>query len=323
MVFLKRIIVICLALSLLLISSCTEQEESESKAIRIGYFPNITHAQALIGMDGIYEEALPGYELRWTRFNAGSSEIEALMAGEIDLGYIGPGPAINGYIKSNGGLKILAGASEAGAALVCRGDLDIKEIKDLAGHRIAIPQIGNTQHIVLEEMLAEKGMKSTSNGGGVEIIAVENPDTITLFDQKSLDAAFVPEPWASKLIEEGGARLVLEYNQTWRNGEYPVAVLIGRTEFIENNQDVIEEFLKTHHDITNKINSDKNDAIEGINRGLESALGKPLEKEVLDSSLSRMAFTTEINKQAIFDMKDIMYELDLIHDDTDIKQIFK
>ena len=319
----KSIIMICMVMSLVFAGGCGKQEASAEKIIKIGYFPNITHAQALIGMNGIYEEALSGYKLQWTKFNAGSSEIEALMAGEIDLGYIGPGPAINGYIKSNGGLKILAGASEAGAALVCRGDQDIKGIKDLAGQKIAIPQIGNTQHVVLEEMLAENGMKSTINGGDVDIIAVENPDLITLFDQKSLDAAFVPEPWASKLIKEGGAKLVLDYDQTWRNGEYPVAVLIGSTEFIEKNPEAVEKFLETHKQITEKINADRAYAIEGINRGLKSALGEPLEQEVLDSSLDRMTFTTEINKQAVFDMKDIMYQLDLIHDDADIEQIFR
>lgn len=323
MVLLKRMIVICLALSLLLISGCTKQKESESKVIRIAYFPNITHAQALIGMNGIYEEALSDYELKWTKFNAGSSEIEALMAGEIDLGYIGPGPAINGYIKSNGGLKIIAGASEAGAALVCRGDLDIKGIKDLSGRKIAIPQLGNTQHIVLEEMLKEIGMKSTVNGGDVEIIAVENPDLITLFDQKSLDAAFVPEPWASKLIKEGGAKLVLDYNQAWRNGEYPVAIVIGSTDFIEKNPELVDKFLKTHEEITDRINSDKSFTMTGINRGLEAALGASMEQEVLDSSLNRMAFSIKVNEQAVLDMKTIMYELDLIHDDVNIEEIFQ
>lgn len=319
----KKILIIGLVVSLIFACGCAKETEEANATIKIGYFPNITHAQALIGMNGIYEEALMGYDLQWTKFNAGSSEIEALMAGEIDLGYIGPGPAINGYIKSEGGLQILAGTSEAGAALVCRGDLDIKEIKDLAGRSIAIPQIGNTQHVVLEEMLKENNLKSTSNGGDVEVIAVENPDLITLFDQKSLDAAFVPEPWASKLIKEGGAKLVLEYDQTWRNGEYPVAVLIGRTDFIEKNPEAVEKFLATHKEITDKINADSSYAMEGINRGLEATLGEPLETEVLKSSLGRMVFTTEVNKQAVIDMKGIMYELDLIHEDTEIDQIFR
>ena len=316
----KRCLAMVLVIFLFSLCGCSKQDE-ELKTVKIGYFPNITHAQALIGMNGIYEKALPDWQLEWKQFNAGSSEIEALMAGEIDLGYIGPGPAINGYLKSNGELKILAGASEAGAALVCRGDLDIKGIKDLAGHKIAIPQIGNTQDVVLEEMLKENGLKSTANGGNVEVIAVENPDLITLFDQKSIDASFVPEPWASNLIN-AGAKLVLEYDQTWRNGNYPVAVLIGRTDFIEKNPDVVKKFIATHDQITQEINKDKTFAIEGINRGLESALGKPLEKDVLESSLNRMIFTTEVNKQAVLDMKDFMVELDLIQEDKDIQDIF-
>lgn len=320
---LKRIITGLLLFSLIIAAGCTKEEANAKPVIKIGYFPNITHAQALIGMNGIYEDALSGYDLQWMKFNAGSSEIEALMAGEIDLGYIGPGPAINGFIKSNGGLQILEGASEAGAALVCRGDLNMKEIKDLSGKKIAIPQIGNTQHVVLEEMLAENNMSATTSGGDVEIVAVENPDLITLFDKQSLDAAFVPEPWASKLIKEGGARLVLEYDQTWREGDYPVAVLIGSTEFIDRNPEAVEEFMEAHSQITEKINADRTYAIEGINRGLESALGEPLEQEVLDSSLDRMVFSTEVNKQAIFDMKDIMYQLDLIHENADITDIFK
>lgn len=116
---------------------------------------------------------------------------------------------------------------------------------------------------------------------------------------------------------------MLDYDQTWRNGEYPVAVLIGSTEFIDENPELVEKFLETHKKITEEINSDRAYAIEGINRGLEAALGEPLEQEVLDSSLDRMTFTTEVNKQAVFDMKDIMYQLDLIHEDADIKEIFR
>ena len=241
----KMSLISLLVVSLTMVTSaCSTQKERSNNqensniTIRVANFPNITHSQALIGRaEGQFQKAFgEANKIDWKTFNAGPAEIEAIFAGEVDIGYIGPGPAINGYAKSKGELQIIAGATDAGAILVSRKGLILKNVKDLAGKKVAAPQFGNTQDLLLRNLLQENGLKDTTKGGTVEIRHAGNPDIKTLLDKGDIDAALVPEPWGSRLIKEVAANLVLEYDQIWRDGKYSTAVVIVRTEFLKQHQ---------------------------------------------------------------------------------------
>jgi NitT/TauT family transport system substrate-binding protein len=298
------------------------KKDDNDLSIRIGFFPNITHSQALVGKTtGKFEKAL-GTKVEWKKFNAGPSEIEALMAGELDLGYIGPGPAINGYVKTRGDLQIIAGASDAGAVLVSRKDVVIKNIKQLNGKKIAVPQYGNTQDLTLRHLLKINGLKPSTQGGKVEIIQADNPDIKLLFDQKAIDAAIVPEPWGSRLIKENNAKLVLDYNQVWKNGNYPTAVVIARTDFIKKHPDLVKKFLKTHVELTDYINAHSKESKKLLNQQIKELTNKSIPDDVLNSSFKRVKVTVNPEKAAIDELISLSLEAGFIKGKPDAKGLF-
>ncbi len=316
----KKVLLLCCMLVLLL-SGCNSNTNSKEMTVRIGFFPNITHAQALLGKEAKYAAAL-GSPIEWKKFNAGSTEIEAMMAGELDMGYIGPGPAINCFIKTKGEIQIIAVACEGWAVLVSRKDVIIKNIADLKGKKVAIPQFGNTQHVVLKQLLDANGLKETTQGGTVEIVQVENPDVKTLFDKKDIDAAFVPEPWGSILINECQANVVRDFKEVWRNGQYPVAVVIARTEFIKEHPDLVKKFLQTHVELTAFAQNDKTAAKQTINKEIKKITGKEISKTIMDSSYDRLILNVQVNQEAVKEMADIMEKLGFIKDQQNLGNIF-
>jgi ABC transporter, substrate-binding protein, aliphatic sulfonates family len=278
--------------------------KSEGETVRVGFFPNITHSQALVGKEqGTFQKALGDKtKIEWKQFNAGSSEIEAFLAGALDIGYIGPGPAINGYAKSKGDIQIIAGATDAGAILVSRKDLPIKDVKELAGKKVAVPQFGNTQDLSLRYLLTQNGLKDKTKGGTVEIVQADNPDIKTLLDRKQIDAALVPEPWGSRLVKEVGANVVLDYDKVWREGKYPTAVIIVRKEFLEKHADTVEKFLKAHVDLTEYINKNNSEASDIVNKQIKDLTKSSLAKDVLDSAFKRLTVTNNPEKDATIEM---------------------
>jgi NitT/TauT family transport system substrate-binding protein len=174
--------------------------------IRVGAFPNITHSQAMIGKaNGWFEKAMgSNVKIEWKSFNAGPAAIEALFAGAIDIAYVGPNPAINGYVRSNGeALRIIAGATSGGAALVVRADSGINKPEEFHGKRIASPQQGNTQDVALRAWLKSKGLKTRDKGGDIEVMPIANPDQLTLFVKKEIDAAWAPGVVELRLVPRG------------------------------------------------------------------------------------------------------------------------
>ena len=290
------------------IAGCGSGQEAEKTGaerkpltIRVGHFPNITHSQALVGLaDGTFQKAL-GDNVTIDRklFNAGPAEIEALLAGEIDLGYIGPVPAINGFVKSKGWLQVIAGATNAGAVLVVREDAGIDRVQDLAGKKVAVPQFGNTQDIALRKVLADAGLKDAAKGGNVTVLQVETPDILTTFAQKELDAALVLEPWGSRLVKQAGGRLLLNWNQVWREGNYTTAVVIARTEFLKEHPDVVEKWLAAHVELTERIVKEVDSSKILVNAQLKELTKKELSKDILDSSFSRMTPTYDPASESI------------------------
>src|SRR5947209_13030455 len=217
--------------------------------IRIGAFPNITHPQAMVGKaNGEFEKPMgSGGKIDGKTFNAGPAAIEALFAGAIDMTYIGPNPTITGYVRSNGeALRVIAGAASGGAALIVRNDAGIQKPADFHGKKIASPQLGNTQDVALRSWLRANGLKSTDKGGDVQLIPRANPDQLTLFLKKQLDAAWAPEPWATRLIREGNGRLFLDERTLWLKGQFVTTHMIASTKFLREHSELVKTWIRTH-----------------------------------------------------------------------------
>ncbi len=264
---------------------------SAQTTIHVGAFPNITHAQAMVGKaNGWFEKRMGSkVTIDWKTFNAGPSAIEALFAGAIDMTYIGPNPAISGYVRSNGeALRIVAGATSGGAALVVRNDSGIQKPEDFHGKKIASPQMGNTQDVALRAWLLAHGMKSTDKGGDVQVIPLANPDQLTLFMKKELDGAWAPEPWATRLIREGNGRLFLDERELWPNGQFVTAHLIVRTQFLKEHPDLVKDWIRAHVEITEWIGTHLPEAKKLLNQQIQKETGKPLPEALLNEAFGRM-----------------------------------
>ncbi len=269
---------------------------SAQMVIRVGAFPNITHPQAMVGKaNGWFEKAMgPQVKIDWKTFNAGPSAIEALFAGAIDMTYIGPNPAINGYVRSQGeALRVVAGATSGGAALVVRNDAGIQRPEDFHGKKVASPQMGNTQDVALRAWLKAHGMKATDKGGDVQVIPLANPDQLTLFLKKQLDAAWAPEPWAARLIREGNGRLFLDERDLWPKGQFVTAHLIVSTKFLREHPDLVKTWVRAHVGLTEWINSHLQEAKRVLNQQIQAETGKALPVAVLEEAFGRMQVTCD------------------------------
>src|SRR5258708_2630109 len=267
---------------------------AQAVEIRVGAFPNITHAQPMVGKaNGWFEKAMgPNVKIQWQNFNAGPSAIEAVFAGSLDMTYIGPNPAINGYVRSNGeALRIIAGATSGGAALIVRNDSGINRPEDFHGKRIASPQMGNTQDVALRAWLKSQGLKTRDKGGDVAVIPVANPDQLTLFLKKEIDAAWAPEPWASRLVHEAGGRVFLDERTLWPNGQFLTTGLVASPNFLNSHPDLVKKWLRSHVELTNWINSHVPEAKQLLNQQIQKETGKALSADVLNDSFSRIQVT--------------------------------
>ncbi len=312
----------------------------QSDVLRIGYFLNINHAQAVIGIGrGDFQRAVgQDIKIESTIFNAGPAVIEALNAKAIDVAYVGPNPAVNGYIESKGcNLRIIAGAASGGAVFVVRNDAGIESEHDFAGKKFASSQLGNTQDVALRKYLLENGYKMKENGGNVEVLPAKNADIVTLMVKKEIDGAWVPEPWGAKLVKEANAKILVDERDLWPNGEFVTAHIIVRTEYLQNNPDTIKKLLEAHVDETNWINENPDEAIQVFNTELEKLTGKTIPEGEFKEGLSRMTLTWDPIKESLFqsanDAFDIgflrakpdsnIYDLDLLNQVLDQKGLPK
>src|SRR5437879_4976939 len=243
--------------------------------------------------NGFFDKALgSGVKVDWKTFNAGPAAIEALFAGAIDMTYIGPNPAIQGYVRSNGeALRIVAGATSGGAALVVRNDSGIQKPEDFHGRKVASPQQGNTQDVALRAWLLAHGLKSVDKGGDVQVLPMANPDQLTLFLKKQLDAAWAPEPWATRLIREGNGRLFLDERTLWPNQQFVCANLIVSTKFLKDHPDLVKNWLRAHVELTEWINGHLPAAKKILNQQIQKETGKALPDAVLDEAFGRVQVT--------------------------------
>ena len=268
--------------------------QGDATTIRVGAFPNITHAQAMIGKsNGWFDKAMgPKVKIQWTSFNAGPAAIEALFAGAIDMTYVGPNPAINGYVRSSGeALRVVAGAASGGASLIVRSDAGINKPEDFHGKRVASPQFGNTQDVALRSWLKKNGLKTNDRGGDVQIVPMANPDQLTLFLKKDLDAAWAPEPWATRLIHEGQGRLFLDERTLWPDGQFVIGLLVVNTKFLSAHPDLVKNWIRAHVELTDWITAHQPEAKKLLNEQIQRETNKALPANVLDEAFSRLQVT--------------------------------
>jgi NitT/TauT family transport system substrate-binding protein len=290
---------VLLALALVL-ADCAGDDSGGSggggaTTLRLGYFPNLTHATALAGIEqGIFAKQLgDGVKLETKAFNAGPAATEALFSGAIDATYIGPNPAINAFVKSKGeAIRIISGATSGGAFLVVKPG--IKDVQDLRGRKLATPQLGNTQDVALRSWLAKAGLKTTTEGGGdVSIVPQENSQTLETFQAGDIDGAWVPEPWATRLEQEGGGKVLVDEATLWPGGKYVTTHLIVRTEFLERNPAAVEGLLRGQVEANKLVNDNPEQAQKLVNAGIEKITGKGLKPEVIAAAWKRLEFTND------------------------------
>ncbi len=304
-------------LLVLVLVACSVSSPDHSLVLRVGYFPNITHAQAVIGFtDGTFARALGNQvKLESKVFNAGPSVIEAMFANQIDLAYIGPNPAINGYVKSKGeALRIIAGATSGGAVLVVRHDAGINSAADFRGKKIASPQLGNTQDVALRAWLQKQGFKLKEQGGDTQVIPVANPDILTLFRKKELDAAWVPEPWGARLVREANGKIFLDERDLWQDGKFVTAHVIVSTKFLNANPDWVKKFLAAHVELTQRINADPATAKQTLNHEIERLTGAALPQPVLDDAWSRQTITYDPIRASLLSSAEAAFKLGFLGD---------
>ncbi|MEG8277283.1 ABC transporter substrate-binding protein [Streptomyces sp. AHA2] len=260
--------------------------------VKIGYFPNLTHATALVGVqEGLIQKELGGTTIKASTFNAGPSEIEALNAGAIDIGWIGPSPAINGYTKSNGkNLRIIGGSASGGVKLVVNPK-KITSLKDVKGKKIATPQHGNTQDVAFLNWIAEQGWKvdSESGAGDVSVVRTDNKITPDAYKAGSIDGAWVPEPTASKLVADGG-RVLLDESTLWPDKKFVITNIIVSQKFLKDHPDVVEAVLRGSVRTNEWINANPDKAKASANKALKELSGKALPADVLDPAWKSVTF---------------------------------
>jgi NitT/TauT family transport system substrate-binding protein len=319
---------IALAALVLAVVSCASPSAPVTKGpvtMRVGYFPNITHSQALVGVArGDFQKALgSNVTLDVKIFNAGPSVIEALFAGQIDLSYIGPNPAINGYVQSKGeALRVIAGATSGGAAFVVRPDANIAKPEDLAGKNLASPQLGNTQDVALRAYLAEHGLKVAEKGGNVQVTPTDNAQILDLFRQKQIDGAWVPEPWASRLIVDGGGKLFLDERDLWPGGDFVTANIIVSTKFLKEHPDLVKAWLRAHVEVTQWELANPDQAKQISNDEIKRLTGKALAKEVIDGAWSRMRITYDPISVSLFKSADAAYTAGFLKEKPNLSGIY-
>jgi NitT/TauT family transport system substrate-binding protein len=323
---LLRGLILVLSASALLVACQASKVERGPLQVRVGYFPNITHAQALVGLArGDFQEALGDQvDLKTTTFNAGPSVIEAIFAGELDMSYIGPNPAINGYVRSNGeALRIIAGATSGGASLVVRPDAAIHSAEDLAGKRIATPQLGNTQDVALRAFLKAHGLLPKEQGGTVEVLPTQNPGILDLFRLGDIDGAWVPEPWASRLIVEGNGELFLDERDLWPGGEFTTAMVIVSAPFLEQHPDLVKAWLQAHVEVTQWMADNPEAARQLVNVEISRIAGQSLPPEVLDSAWARMQPTYDPISSSLVESAQSAYEAGFLDAEPDLTGIYQ
>jgi len=262
--------------------------------VRIGFFANVTHAPALVAQQlRLFETFLgkDGTKIEYTAFNAGPAVIEAMKGGAIDVSYIGPNPSIAGYTSTGGTLlRVVSGATSGGAQLVVKPG--INSVSDLKGKKIATPQLGNTQDVALRSWLKDNGLKTSTTGAGdVTITPTDNATTLTLFKKGDIDGAWLPEPWASRLVLEAGAKVLLDEKTLWPNGQFVTTNIIASQAFLNKYPGTVRSILQANNSAIKYIAGNVDKSKDAVQQAITRLTGKPLPDAVITRSWGNLRFT--------------------------------
>ena len=284
-------------------SLASDSVQSEENKIRVAFFPSIGHAAPIVGIEsGIFEKGIgKDIQIETKIFDSGPQVIESIFASSIDVAYVGPGPVINGFLKSHGNdIKILSGAASGGASFIVQPDSGLDSIENFDGKRIASPQISNSQDVSLRYYLESNDLEPVEKGGTVFVLNISNPDIYTLFAKDEIDGAWVSEPWATMLVEDlDGVRLFNE-EKLWPNEEFASVLLIARTDYLENNSELVQNWVKSHEETIAWINSNPEQSKSIFDRFLKKHMGKSLPDKIIDESFSNLTITSDPIKNSVF-----------------------
>ncbi|MEJ2856674.1 MULTISPECIES: ABC transporter substrate-binding protein [unclassified Saccharothrix] len=269
------------------------EDKGAAAELRLGYFPNVTHAAALVGVEqGLFAKELGSTKLTTQTFNAGPEAVNALLGGSLDATFIGSGPAINAYAKSNGeAVRLIAGATSGGAQLVVKPE--ITSVNDLKGKVITTPQLGNTQDVAFKKWLSDQKIAVGAGADQVNVTNTENAQSLDLFKKGDVHGAWAPEPWSSRLVLDAGAKVLLDEKTLWEGGKFPTTVLLVRTQFLKEHPQTVEALLKGHLAATDFASTNKADAKRIVNDALKKLTGKSLGEPVLDRAFDNIALTLD------------------------------
>ena len=287
--------------AIFVILSVVSANDPNKNEVRVAFFANISHAVPIVGMENrYYSDQLGETKIKTKVVDSGPEAIEALFVNSVDLAYVGPAPFVNGYVKSGGeGIKIISGAANNGASFVVQKDSTISDPSDLAGKKIAAPFVGNTQDVSLRNYLAENGLKPAEKGGNVIVYNIANPEIYTIFAKGEIDAAWVPEPTATMLVENLGGKRLFQEQDLWPNKQFPSVLLVGRADYIEKHPDIIQKFLLAHEKSIEWINQNPAQTEATYIKFYKSHTGKTLPENIVHNSFSQISFTNQIDSDAI------------------------
>ena len=292
----KLIRLLTLPLALLAAASASFAQQT---VLRVGHFPNITHAQGLVASQlsregkGWFEPRLGGdVKIQWFVYNAGPSAMEALAAGSVDLTYVGPNPALNLYARSQGEeVRIIAGSANGGAALVVQPDGRLSKPEDFRGRLIGTPQLGNTQDVACRAWLKKQGYRITQLGGDVKVLPTANPDQLALFTAGKLDGVWTVEPWVSRLELEAKGKVFLEQKDTI------TTVLVASAKLLAEKRELVKKFAAAHAELTEWINKNPDEAKRLANAALKEITKREMSAELIAKAWPRLTFTAEIRRE--------------------------
>jgi NitT/TauT family transport system substrate-binding protein len=298
---------------------------SAETKIRVGHFPNITHAQGVIAHaltrqgKGWFEQRLgPDTKIEWFVYSAGPSAMEAIFAHSIDLTYVGPGPALNAYTKSHGEeIRLIAGAANGGSGLIVQPDSNLKSPADFRGKKIATPQLGNTQDISCRAWLTDGGLKITQLGGDAQVLPTQNPDQLGLFKAKKIDAVWTVEPWLSRLEEEASGKALVEEK------EAATTVLISSVKFLNQQRDLAKKFAQAHAELTDWIAKNPDEAQRLIKAELLEETKSDMAPQVIASAWKRIVFTSETPRTSVEKFMQNSVKAGFIKTAPDLSKLFE
>ncbi|MBI5687924.1 MAG: ABC transporter substrate-binding protein [Verrucomicrobia bacterium] len=305
---------------------------AEKTVLRVGHFPNVTHAQAMIahGLSregkGWFEQRMgPDVEVRWFVYNAGPSAMEAIFTKSLDIAYVGPNPAINAHLKSRGEeVRIVAGACSGGAALVVQPDGRIKTDGDFRGRKVATPQLGNTQDVAARAWLATKGLRVTMTGGDALVVPTANPDQLALFQKGDLDAVWTVEPWVTRLVLETKGRVYLEESALWpqTGGRYVTTHLVSSVRFLKTKPALLKRWIAAHVELTQWINQHADEAKRLLNAEIKAETTKALPGDVLDGAWRRLELTHDPVRASLLRSAEDAHRIGFLRGKPDLSRIY-